>query len=498
MKTTINKLTQALSKMPTQVGVYVAVAATVIGIGGSVLAYGPERPTFTIEKPADHVTFNAITNNPNYGDERNFMLIKDAANTSAGGWSDTVDVQDGKEYIVRLYVHNNAADNLNKVAENTRLSVNFPTNTANSIKIDGFVSASNANPAKVWDDVVMRSDKKFNIAYVQGSSRYHNNVNPSEGFALSDSIATNAGALVGYDKMDGRVPGCFKYSGIATFKIKVQAEKTPNFTIDKKARINNTGEWQDSVTAKPGDKLQYRIAYTNTGETIQNNVVVKDKLPKGVTYTTGSTSVLNANNRDGFGVKVSDNMFAASGINIGNYGPKTNAGIYYNATVPAADKLACGVNKLVNTATVETDNGGKTDTAEVIVNVECQPNECKPGIPEGDERCADVPVAPTTPTELPQTGPAEVILSLIGIAVLAAGIAYWYKSRQDLKKVLAEGATGHGSSKSVSAEAPKLLRARTDTKEADSSKKQSTATIVRIDTPDSKRKGGVCYVIDIL
>lgn len=458
---TLEQIKQAAVAVSGKTGMFVAVAAAVIGIGGSVLAYGPERTTYTIEKPADKITFNAITNNPNYGDERNFFLIKDAANTGAGGWSDTVDVQDGKEYIVRLYVHNNAAANLNLVAENTRVKVNVPTNTANSHKLDAFISANNASPAQVWDDVVMRSDKKFNIAYVQGSARYHNNVNPGEGFALSDSVVTSAGAPVGYEKMDGRVKGCFEYSGIATFKVKVQGEKTPDFNVKKEVRVNGTEQWAKSVIAKPGQKVDYRIGYDNTGEAQQNNVVLKDVLPGGVVYDKGTTTVKNAVNPNG--LKVSDNITSTQGINIGNYAPKSNAFAYFTATLPNGDKLRCGENKLVNTVTVDTDNGSKSDTAEVIVNVECQPNECKPGIPEGDERCVEAVAAPST---LPTTGPAEVILSLIGIAALAAGLAYWYKSRQDLKKVLAGGKVGEAHAE----DAPKLLKARTDSLPEDDKK----------------------------
>ena len=62
----------------TKLGFTVSVLALTVAtaLGGSVLAYGPERPTFTGEKPADYVTFNSITNNKYYGDERNFVTIK--------------------------------------------------------------------------------------------------------------------------------------------------------------------------------------------------------------------------------------------------------------------------------------------------------------------------------------------------------------------------------------------------------------------------------------
>jgi len=73
-----------------------------------------------------------------------------------------------------------------------------------------------------------------------------------------------------------------------------------------------------------------------------------------------------------------------------------------------------------------------------------KPEECKPGIPVGDERCEETPTPPTTPvtptkptppTEaeaLPNTGmSAGAIVSLFGAVVAAAGFAHrYYMSRK--------------------------------------------------------------------
>ncbi len=469
MKTQENAINNITKHMNRKVGIVVAVAAALVGVGGSVLAYGPSRPTYTIEQPADHITFNSITNNSNYGDERNFVLIKDAANTSAGGWSDEVNVQDGKDYIVRMYVHNNAAQNLNLVAQNVRASVNVPTTTGTSVQIDGFITADNASPKKVWDDVVLKSDKKFNIAYVAGSAEYVNNANPNPGFKLADSIVTNTGAQLGYEQMDGKIPGCFKYSGIVTFKVKVQGEKTPDFEAVKKVRVNGTSEWQKTVAAQPGQKVEYLLTYRNTGDARQNNVVLKDKLPSNVTYNLGSSKLQNGSNPNGIGV--SDRVVTTSGMNIGNYEAKAAGYVTFTATLPDADKLVCGANTLRNTVTISTDNGVKSDTADVTVAVKCAANECKPGIPAGDTRCGGCTPGEgqvvdengncvTTPGTLPTTGPAETIMTIIGVGAMTAGFVYWYRSRQNLKKALA-GA--HFEEIEAAHNAPKLLKARTST-----------------------------------
>lgn len=435
-----------LASLAMRLGVVVLPLLLTVAFAMSSWAYGPQRKEFTIDQPATYVTFNSIKKNPNYGDEKNFVLIKDAANTSAGGWTDKIKVQDGKEYLVRMYVHNNAAANLNLVANNTRLSVNIPTTYSKSHQLDGFLTAKNASPDKIWDDVVLEGDKEFIVKYVGDSARYYNNINPNPGFELSNDIVTSKGALVGYKKMDGDVPGCFEYSGIATFKVKVTTRKDANFELVKKVRLAGTTEWKDSINAKVGDKLEYRIGYDNTGATVQNNVILRDTPPKGIAFAKGSSTLKNATNPNGNGKAIgNDGLVANTGVNIGNYTPKSNAFVYYSAVV-TKDDLRCGTNKLINTASASTDNGRKSDTAEVIVDVECKPDECKPGVPKGDTRCDKcVPKEGETvdkdgncvPAALPTTGPAQIVAGILGVTLISLGVAYWIRSRNEYKKALA-------------------------------------------------------------
>lgn len=409
--TTTTKLQTIIQSIPVRVSMTLTVLGFIVAGGSAAFASGPTRPTFTLASPADHITFNSITDNPDQGDERNFVQVKDAANNNAGGWTDTLQVQDGKEYYVRVFMHNNAADNLNLVAKNTRVTATVPNTTSNSIQIDGAISADNANPQRVWDDAVMTSDKKFNIAYVAGSAKFYNNIFP-KGTSLSDSIVTSAGALLGYDKIDGNVPGCFKYSGDVIFKVKATVI-TPNFTVEKKVRLSGTTAWQKEITANPGQQIDYQIGYDNTGTAKQEGVVVKDKLPAGVAYKPGTTTIKNGDHPEGNGLSVTNNEVATeTGINIGDYNANTNAFVRFSATLPTNDQLpVCGMNTLTNTATVYTDNGSLSSTANVKVNK----TNCTP-----------------TATALPTTGPAEVIAGLVGVAAITLGVIYYIKSRRDL------------------------------------------------------------------
>lgn len=425
----MSSLRSLIRRAPKRFSAVVAMVAAAIIVPAVVLAWGPQRPTFTMENAAGYVTFNSITNNPNIGDERNFVGIRE--NGSANVWYDDMNVQPGKEYIVRMYVHNNAATNLNLVAENVTAKFNLPTTTGKSLQVNGFVSSSNANPREVYDYATFKSDQNFNLDYIEGSLKYENNAFGAAGTALPESIFTSTGALLGYDKLDGKIPGCLEYSGYVSFKVKPQfAPSNPNFTVKKEVRKDGDRTFVESVASKPGDKLDYRIVYTNTGNTAASNVVLKDKLPKGISFVPGTVKILNAANPATAFVKDGDKLFS-TGINIGNYTAGSNAIVIFDAVVDQNVSLEkCGANTLRNIASAQpAGEQPKEDGADTTLNKECQPEECKPGIPVGDKRCEDTPV---TPPELPRTGTTENIVAVLGLSALIASIAYYVASRRAL------------------------------------------------------------------
>ena len=338
-----------------------------------VWAWGPSRPSFTIEKPADYITFNSITNNPVIGgDEKDFVGIREVG--SNANWTNNMKVQNGKEYYVRIYVHNNAASNLNLVAENVVAKLNVPTTTAKTVTVQGQVSASNAKPNTVWDEATFSSDNDFNLAYVAGSALFENNGMGTT--KLPDSIVNNTGATLGYSKLDGKIPGCFQYAGYVTVKVKAQVnqpqEKT-DIDLAKTVRNKTNGEktWTETVSAKGGDTVQFQIHAKNTGSAGIQNLVIRDILPKGLNYVAGSTKLYNTSNPKG--LKVSDNVIQNSGINIGSYQPNGDAYVRFDATVSAENSLpVCGENTLTNIAQASDQKIVKNDTASVKITKKCE------------------------------------------------------------------------------------------------------------------------------
>ena len=155
-----------------------AFLAAIILPASAIYAWGPDRETFTIQKPASFITFNSITNNPKQGDERGFLRVKEStAPDSAFG--DKASLVPGKEYTVYVYYHNNAAENYNLVALNTYAKVEIPSvvkKGSDGTKSVGYVGASNAKPTQVWDDIEFANKTNADIAlrYIPGSATIHN------------------------------------------------------------------------------------------------------------------------------------------------------------------------------------------------------------------------------------------------------------------------------------------------------------------------------------
>ncbi len=393
--------------MKKQLLAIIATVATTILAPTALLAWGPGRPTFTTAVPATYVTFNSITDNPSQGDERNFVKVREA-NAGNETYSDSVSLKAGSEYVVFVYFHNNAASNYNLTANGSFVRAEIPKivpNGSTGTKANGFVGATNANPTQVWDDISFSNATGGDIGldYVPGSATIHS-FGAVNGKAMSDKIVTT-GAAIGYNALDGKVPGCNEFAGYVTFRVKANQ---PNFTISKQVHKTGTTGWKETDAVNPGDSVDYLITYKNTGTTAQQNVAIYDVLPAGVTYIAGTTYLANKQNPNG--VKSVDGI-TGNGINIGNYAPGEMAYIKFSAKVADNKDLAnCGNNTLVNTGKVVTANGSKTDTANVTVVKKCE----------------------VTPPELPKTGAGETIVSVLGLGALITSIAYYIASRRAL------------------------------------------------------------------
>lgn len=145
----------------------------------------------------------------------------------------------------------------------------------------------------------------------------------------------------------------------------VQEEAQPGWYTSSTVSAEGENNYDQRITAKPGDVLDFKIEYTNTGNTWQTAVTVHEDLSNGLEPIAGSVYVSNetAENQ-----KVSDSLFAENGINIGDYGAGQSATITYKAKIvedwePGADDE----NVIYNNVWLVTENGTQYDKVKITV-----------------------------------------------------------------------------------------------------------------------------------
>ena len=382
----------------------------------AVMAWGDSaggRAVYTLDdvnagKLGDTITFNSITNGK-IGDERNFVGAKLSTDTSNVWKANEISVKDGDVVTIRLYVHNNSPKGVDRIAEGVSANFSLPTTVAKSHTVIGYLNSSNATPNRYWDEVKLTSSDDFYMEYVEGSAKYTNSKMGT--VALSNNII-NSAVTLGYEKLDGKIPGCYQYDGQVTIQVKIHKSVTAK--LAKTVRIKGAKGWNESVEAKIGDEVEFQIEYVNLTSEKVDNVMIRDVLPTNLEYVKDSTVLYNSNYQNG--TKVVENTLTTSGINIGSYGVNGNAYVRFTAKV-VNKSLACGNNQLVNWASSTVNSKVTKDDASVMVK-------------RDDAKCKEQPTPPTPPV-IPQTGATEVTAIALGagsvVTVAGYAIASWKK-----------------------------------------------------------------------
>lgn len=428
-----------------------------VAIVNSALAWGPsDRPTYTNQSPADYATFNSITDNVAVGDERNFVRVKEAGTEDY--YSDEVSVVPGKEYEVYIYYHNNAGSDTNQsglgLALLTRAAATYPAKIGKNASgtLTGeitwkYITSLNdtAHDGKVWDEAYLRTDyDDVFLRYKPGSAIIHNG-GAANGSVLSTNLFSENGTYIGYNSLNGVMPGCAEYSGHITYTL--VADKIDS-SFNK--QVSKDGQnWGEEVTAKPGEYVTYKVTFQNTGNTTLTNVIFKDTHDAGLSLRSGSTKVFDLNNENG---KEIDDIIDISGYNTGDAIPTSQVQIIYQAQV-ARDTSLCG--KALNNSVTMSYNSEeqKTDDATVLVTCDEEPPvencETNPNLPEcqqnPEKNCKTNPEMEGC-QELPSTGPLEIVMAIIVIAGIGGGGYYLYRTKRTLKKVETKVKSDKGTS----------------------------------------------------
>lgn len=189
--------------------------------------WGPERKCFSLSERANYTVFNSITDNPFFGDERSFVRIGEIKKEETV--LDTeVEIVRGRQYLVVIYVHNNASSNLNPlgkgIARGVKVAIDYQSQI--TLKEGGTIKATiistSTNPKEVWSCVKLStSEKEVNLRYILASARLINNFALNKSI-FSTSIFTKEGAYLGCNKRTGQIPGGDPFDAIVGFVLQAE------------------------------------------------------------------------------------------------------------------------------------------------------------------------------------------------------------------------------------------------------------------------------------
>ncbi len=266
----------------------------------------------------------------------------------------------------QVYYHNTELPDSGKIAQNLRVKIALPNAPGQTQTTTATISADNTNTVTDSATVNLNRADAY-LQYVPGSAVWRHNTGTNDApvwteAKVSDDVVNSGAGLV----LENEKP-CYNFAATVTVLARVIV---PSVEITKQVRIKGSTQWEKSITANAGQSVEYLIGYKNAGNVQQNKVVIADKLPTNVTYVGGTTQVKNAY-WNGVYTTVPDGV-TSGGINIGNYTPGSNAYVKFEATLPASDKLTCGVNLLTNKATAQPEGMNYYySTADVTVTKDC-------------------------------------------------------------------------------------------------------------------------------
>ncbi len=260
------------------------------------------------------------------------------------------------EFVIRIMAPSN------QIANNVRVTDSLPygltyvpgsTTIDNGYSNDGITSGGlNLGSFSAGRQMTLRFRATVNQAYANYSQ--YNPYGTYGNASFASTTITNSASVV--------ADNAPSVSDTATVLVLgSNAVVTPNtLNVHKTGRNITRGDTvgQTSLTARPGDGIEFTISVTAPTNTNLNNVIVTDSLPAGMTYTVRSTTVNNAT--------IANDGIVSGGLNIGTIAAGQTAKIVFYATVNAnvsANQI------IINTASARADNVGLVNSNPVQITI---------------------------------------------------------------------------------------------------------------------------------
>lgn len=183
--------------------------------------WGPERPTFTGDKPPEYAVLNSITDNPVLGDERNFVRVRIYGTSDDFG--DFVRAKIGERVELFVAVSNDASDSLDGPAvtiHGLKAEFSWP-NIGTDLSVG--VTLSGLNVTDVWDGATILTKTPAVLKVVRGSGLMTTNFGTFDLPITGDRLDSMS---LGWSSQDGEFPVGYsndgKYRGYGYFLLTLE------------------------------------------------------------------------------------------------------------------------------------------------------------------------------------------------------------------------------------------------------------------------------------
>lgn len=386
----IRAIYEALLWFPTAMVIFLMALAVLLylSIKASKLSYARKsnsktRRSYTVQKIKDgvlgkRIVFNSISDSSYVycykGNEKRFVSAAKIAGKNTRWQSGFIEAEDGAEYLIRIFIHNDNPNGYDAVAKHCRVKIRIPGIPSKEVQVRGIISSDNARPGEYWDSVTFYSIyTPFKLVCLEPAMLYNDGIGQN-GYSLDQRIKDSEGALIGYDYCDGEIPGGDGYESNILLKVKVVFDD--NFII--KFRGQNYGpdgwQWQDTVEADIWDTVSFQIGYKNSSDAKepQENVTISIDLPESLCYIPRSASLHIIPHPIFYNEPYDyeyDSLFLPDGLDIGDFNPKASATITFRAEV--VDRgLSSGYNEILATVKISVGEVTNYDTVKIIINKE--------------------------------------------------------------------------------------------------------------------------------
>ncbi|WEV59383.1 toll/interleukin-1 receptor domain-containing protein [Bifidobacterium sp. ESL0728] len=341
----------------------------------------------TMNKPAPCVIFNAVIDDSSGVEERGFALIRDVTErgeagcvANAGEYGKVCTAFKDHVYMVKAFVRNNIAANRGLTMRNVRITTAWNAKATAGLKSQVRAQSDNFDKngkgeeglsGGVWDEACLMAEDGYQLqtSFVPGSARYFSNAGPEEGIELSNDITGASGTPLHYEQMNDEIPKSTEYSGYVSFLVRV-VDIAPAFSCVAWVRHAGEKKWHHVVNAQPGDRLQLRLDYHNTGTIVQKDVIAREYLPKELVYQRQTTRQCTCNHLDGY--LINDDRWIEKGLNLGSYLPDGNTTLLFDVVVVDGIEGDDKGNHNIDTVGLLI-TAGRTKMASRMISVSCKP-----------------------------------------------------------------------------------------------------------------------------